>query len=194
VTGFPKAEVSELPFSGLPEADRLLVEDPMALLIGFVLDQQVQLQRAFSAPFDLRTRLGSIAPADLLVTDREKLIAAFVGPPALHRFPRMMAERVLELCRVVEERFDRDPTRIWEEAQDAVQLRARLRELPGIGPMKATVMMVVLGKQLGVRPKGWRQLLPDHPTLGDVRDSDGLFAYQTQKRAQKKAARTAAGG
>jgi uncharacterized HhH-GPD family protein len=193
MTGFPKAEVAELPFSGQQEADRLLVEDPMAFLIGFLLDQQVQLQRAFSAPFDLRTRLGSIAPADLLATDREKLMVAFTSPPALHRFPRMMAEWVLELCRAVEERYEGDPTRIWTEAKDAAQLRARLRELPGIGPMKATTMMVVLGKQLGVRPKGWRQLLPDHLTLGDVRDADGLLSYQTQKRAQKKAARTAAG-
>jgi uncharacterized HhH-GPD family protein len=194
VTGFPKAEVKELPYSGRPEADRLLVEDPMALLIGFVLDQQVQLQRAFSAPFDLRSRVGTITPAELLATDREQVLAAFAGPPALHRFPRMMAERVLELCRTIEVRFQGDPSRIWAGVDDAAQLRSRLTELPGIGPMKADTMMVVLGQQLGVRPKGWRQLLPTHPTLGDVRDADGLLAYQTMKRAHKRAARTAGGG
>ncbi len=184
---------SRLPYTGDAEADRLLVEEPVALLIGFVLDQQVPLQRAFSAPRDLGRRLGTIQPAALLAMDPERVVEAFSTAPALHRFPRMMAGRVLEVCRVVVEEYGGDAARIWEGAGSGRQLHDRLRALPGVGEGKARTMVAVLGKQLGVRPAGWRDWLPDHLTLGDVSDEAELEAYQAQKRARRREARAGLG-
>ncbi|MHB8393311.1 MAG: HhH-GPD-type base excision DNA repair protein [Candidatus Dormibacteria bacterium] len=182
---FPRAEVDRLPYAGEAAADRLLVEDPMALLVGFILDQQVPLERAFSAPLELRRRLGTISPSELLALDSERVERAFARSPALHRFPRMMAGRVLALCRLLEERYQGRPQLIWEEAADAVDLKARLRSLPGVGSQKAETILGVLARQLGVRPAGWEALMPDHPCLADVRDDAGLAAYRAYKRSVK---------
>ncbi len=188
MAGFPHAEVQSLPFAGDPAADRLLVEEPMALLIGFLLDQQVPLQRAFSAPLGLRQRVGTIDPRRLLELDPEAVEEAFRRPPALHRFPRMMADRLLSACRLLVDRYQGDPSSIWSGADDALGLRRRLLELPGIGPMKAESLQALLALQLGVRPEGWKGLLPDHPTLAGVRDQEALRLYQALKREQKRAA------
>ncbi|MHB1501507.1 MAG: HhH-GPD-type base excision DNA repair protein [Candidatus Dormibacteria bacterium] len=184
--GFPAATVDVLPFAGEPAADRLLVADPMALLLGFLLDQQVPLERAFSAPRALRDRLGTISPAGLLALDQEAVERAFAGPPALHRFPKMMAQRALRLCTLLVDQYQGSPERVWEGALDAEDLRRRLLELPGMGPMKAQTLLSVLAKQLGVRPKGWERLIPDHPTLGDVQDKEGLLRYRSYKRSQEQ--------
>lgn len=178
-----------LPFTGDPAADRLIAEDPLALLIGFVLDQQVTVQTAFRAPFELRRRLGALDPAVIAGLEPDRLAAVFAERPALHRFPGTMARRVADLCRTVVERYGGDAARIWTTAPDAAELERRLRELPGIGPTKAKVVVAVLAKRLGVRPPGWEAVVPGHPTLGDVDSPEALAAYQASKRAARAAGR-----
>jgi uncharacterized HhH-GPD family protein len=181
-----------LPFTGDDEADRLIAADPVALLIGFVLDQQVTVQKAFSGPLELRRRLGHLDPARIAAADPEQLGATFRERPALHRFPGAMAERVRALCAFLDERYGGDAARIWREAASGDDLRARLAELPGFGDMKVRTVLTLLARQFGVSPPGIEALLPAHPTLGDVRTAEELAAYQAGKRAAKAARRAAA--
>ena len=174
-----------LPFTGDPDADRLLVEDPLALLIGFVLDQQVTLQKAFSGPLELSRRIGGLDARRIATMEPEQLDAAFRDRPALHRFPGNMAKRTRELAAYVVERYDGDASRIWREAKDGADLHARLLDLPGFGPMKAGTLVAILGKRLGVAPAGWERFAPDHMTLGDVDSAETLRRYQDGKRAWK---------
>jgi uncharacterized HhH-GPD family protein len=174
-----------LHFTGDPEADRLLVEDPLALLIGFVLDQQVPLQKAFSGPLELRRRIGALDAAMIAAMDPDRLDAVFRERPALHRFPGNMARRTRELVTFIVERYGGDAGRVWTEARDGADLHARLLELPGIGPMKAGTLVAILGKRLGVAPAGWEAFAPKHMTLGDVDSAEALQTYQTGKRAFK---------
>jgi uncharacterized HhH-GPD family protein len=174
-----------LPFTGIDEADRLLVDDPLALLIGFALDQQVTVQKAFAGPYELRRRVGSLDAATIAGMDPEALDVAFRTPPALHRFPGSMAKRVRDLCAAIATTYGGDAARVWTDAADARDLHARLIALPGIGEMKAGTIVSLLGKQLGVRPDGWEALVPDHPTLGDVDSPEALAEYQAGKRAMK---------
>jgi uncharacterized HhH-GPD family protein len=183
-----------LPFTGNPDADRLLAEDPLALLIGFALDQQVTVQKAFSGPYELRARLGTLDASELASMDFEPFEAAFRTPPALHRFPGNMARRVRELCAVIAGEYGDDAARIWTEAVDARDLHARLMALPGIGEMKAGTIVSLLGQRYGIRPAGWEAVVPDHPTLGDVDSPEALAAYQAGKRARKAALRAQGGG
>jgi uncharacterized HhH-GPD family protein len=185
-TSFPPAG---LPFSGDPAADRLLTENPLALLIGFVLDQQVTVQTAFRGPLELSRRLGHLDPARIGALDPEALGAIFAERPALHRFPGTMARRVGELCRTVVEQYGGEAARIWTTATDAAELERRLRDLPGIGPTKAKVIVAVLAKRLGVRLPGWESVVPSYPTLGDVDSPEALAAYQASKRAARAAGR-----
>jgi uncharacterized HhH-GPD family protein len=182
-----------LPFTGDPAADRLLVEDPLALLIGFVLDQQVTLQKAFSGPLELSHRIGGLDARRIATMDPERLDAAFRERPALHRFPGNMARRTQELAAYVVERYDGDASRIWREAKDGADLNARLLDLPGFGPMKAGTLVAILGKRLHVAPPGWEAYAPDHMTLGDVDSAESLHRYQEGKRAKKAQQRAAAG-
>ncbi len=174
-----------LPFTGNPDADRLLAEDPLALLIGFALDQQVTVQKAFAGPLELRSRIGSLDAATIATMDPDALDTAFRTPPALHRFPGNMAKRVRDLCAAIAEGYAGDTSRIWSEAADAHDLHARLIALPGIGEMKAGTIISLLAKRFGVRPAGWEALIPDHPTLGDVDSPEALAEYQAGKRARK---------
>jgi uncharacterized HhH-GPD family protein len=174
-----------LPFTGNPDADRLLAEDPLALLIGFALDQQVTVQKAFAGPFELRARLGTLDAATLATMDQEPFEAAFRTPPALHRFPGNMATRVRQLCSVIADEYGGDAARVWTGAADARDLHARLMALPGIGEMKAGTIVSLLGQRYGIRPAGWESVVPDHPTLGDVDSAEALAAYQAGKRARK---------
>jgi uncharacterized HhH-GPD family protein len=183
-----------LPFTGDPEADRLLVDDPLALLIGFVLDQQVTLQKAFSGPLELRRRIGSLDARAIASMDPETLDRAFRERPALHRFPGNMAKRTQELCKYLVDRYDGDASRIWRDATDGSDLHARLMDLPGFGPMKAGTLVAILGKRLGVAPAGWERFAPDHMTLGDVDSADALRRYQDGKRAWKAEHRAAGKG
>jgi uncharacterized HhH-GPD family protein len=174
-----------LPFSGDPEADALLAEDPTALLIGFLLDQQVTVQKAFGGPLELRRRVGTLDPATLAAMDPETLAAAFRERPALHRFPGSMAERTQALCREIANTYDGDAARIWLEAADGADLRRRLLALPGIGEMKARTIIAILARRFGVKPVGWEAVAPTYPTLADVDSAEALAAYQAGKRAHK---------
>jgi len=182
-----------LPFTGDPEADALLAADPLALLVGFLLDQQVTVQKAFAGPLELRRRVGTLDAAAIAGMDPEALQDAFRERPALHRFPGAMATRVQELCAVVARDFDGDASRVWTEARDGADLAARLRSLPGIGEMKATTLVGLLAKQFGVRPPGWEAVAPSHPTLADVDSAEALARYQAQKRAWKASQKAAKG-
>jgi len=185
---------ASLPFTGDPEADTLLAVDPLALLIGFVLDQQVTVQKAFAGPLELQRRVGTLDPAAVAALDPEVLQAAFRERPALHRFPGAMAARVQELCAVVARDFGGDAARVWTEARDGADLDARLRALPGIGEMKAKTIVGLLAKRFGVRPPGWDGVAPTYPTLADVDSAEALARYQEQKRAWKASRKAAPGG
>jgi uncharacterized HhH-GPD family protein len=181
-----------LPFTGDDEADNLLAEDATALLIGFVLDQQVPLQKAFSGPLELRRRIGNLDPHWIAVMPTEELEDAFRQRPALHRFPGNMARRTQELCRAIVRDYDGDARRVWMDARDGRDLERRLLGLPGIGEMKAKTLIAILGKRFGVRPPGWEEVAPTQPTLGDVESPEDLAAYQAGKRAHKAELRAAA--
>lgn len=167
-------------FTDSDEANALIAADPMALLVGFALDQQVSVQKAFAGPLALRERLGSIDAATLASGDLETV---FREKPAIHRFPGAMAKRVHDLAVHVLERYDGDAARVWTDATDASDLRTNLAALPGFGEMKVKSLGAVLAKRYGV--KAAKPLVPAHPTLGDVDSSQALADYQAAKRAHK---------
>jgi uncharacterized HhH-GPD family protein len=183
-----------LPFTGDAAADELLAREPVALLIGFVLDQQVPVQKAFRGPLDLRERIGTLDASAIAALDPAVLEAAFKGPPALHRFPAGMARRTQELCAALVDGYAGDATRIWREAADGPDLESRLLALPGIGAMKARALLVILSRRFGVRLAGLEAILPTTPTLGDVDSPAALAAYQAGKRAARQARKAAADG
>ncbi|CAN5745502.1 HhH-GPD-type base excision DNA repair protein [soil metagenome] len=176
---------ASLPYTGDDEADRLLAQEPLALLIGFVLDQQVPLQKAFSGPLELRRRIGTLDAAQIAGYDTAQLEDVFRTRPALHRFPANMARRTQELCTAILRDYGGDAGRVWREATDGRDLERRLLGLPGIGEMKARTLIAVLAKRFGVRPPGWEEVAPHHPTLADVDSPATLAAYQAGKRAYK---------
>jgi uncharacterized HhH-GPD family protein len=182
----------ELPFTGDADADRLLAEDPLALLIGFALDQQVTVQKAFSGPMELRRRIGHLEPARIAAMDADELAGVFRRRPALHRFPGAMAKRVQALCAHVAAEYDGDASRIWTDARDGRDLRARLMALPSFGDMKVRSMLAILAKRFAVQLPGLADEVPTHPTLGDVDSAEALERYQTAKRAHKAELRAAA--
>ena len=184
---------TSLPFTGDPEADRLLAEDPFALLVGFALDQQVTVQKAFSGPAELKRRLGYLDPARIAAMDPGELGEVFRGRPALHRFPGSMATKVQTLAAAIARDYDNDAGRVWSEAVDGPDLEKRLLGLPGFGEMKVKSLIAVLGNRFGVRPPGYEAVAPTWPTLGDVDSAEALATYQAGKRAHKAAMREAAG-
>jgi uncharacterized HhH-GPD family protein len=167
-------------FTDSDEANALIATDPMALLVGFVLDQQVTVQKAFSGPLAIRERIGSLDPAALADADLEPV---FRERPAIHRFPGAMAQRVHDLAVHVRDRYDGDAARVWTDAADADQLRANLAALPGFGEMKIKALGSVLAKRFGVTAA--QDLVPWHPTLGDVDSAQALADYQAAKRVHK---------
>jgi uncharacterized HhH-GPD family protein len=169
-----------LHFTESDEANELLVSDPMALLIGFALDQQVTVQKAFSGPLVIRERLGTLDPAVLATADLEPI---FRERPAIHRFPGAMAKRVQELAVHIRDNYGGDASRVWTDAKNADALRANLADLPGFGEMKIKALGSVLAKRFKV--KAARDLIPSHPTLGDVDSPRALADYQAEKRAHK---------
>ena len=187
------ATTDRLPFTGDDAADRLLVAEPLALLIGFALDQQVTVQKAFSGPAELQHRIGHLDAARIAAMDPAELDAVFRERPALHRFPGAMAGKVQALCAAIAADYGDDASRIWTEATDGADLQRRLLALPGIGDMKAASIIAILGKQLGVRLPGMDAVMPTHPTLGDVDSAEALAAYQAGKRAHKAELRAAKG-
>jgi uncharacterized HhH-GPD family protein len=192
-----------LHLSGDAEADQLLSEDPLALLIGMVLDQQVPLERAFTSPRDLRQRLGGgpLDAAALAAMEPEKLVAVFSERPALHRFPASNAERVQQLCTIIVRDYGGDAAHIWQDAPTGAELLRRVRALPGFGDQKAKIFVALLGKQLGAKPPGWQEVskpFGDPGTTYSVADITGpesllrVRAYKAQLKAAAKA--KAAGG
>lgn len=181
-----------LHFTGDDEADRLLVSEPLALLIGFALDQQVTVQKAFSGPLELKRRLGSLDAAAIAAIDPGRLERVFRERPAIHRFPASMARRTQELCALVAGEYGGDAARVWTDAVDGADLERRLRTLPGFGEMKVRSIAAVLGKRLGVRPPGWESVAASYHCLGDVDSPAALAEYQAAKRARKAAARASA--
>jgi uncharacterized HhH-GPD family protein len=173
-----------LHFTGNAEADSLLAREPMALLIGFALDQQVPVQTAFSGPLKIKQRVGTLDAQTLAGTDLEP---AFREKPAVHRFPGNMAKRVRELAAVIEEEYGGQAERVWTDAADGADLRKRIAALPGFGEMKVKALGSVLAKRFGVEAA--QELVPNHPTLGDVDSSEALEAYQAKKRAYKASLR-----
>ena len=173
-------------FTDDPKACELLASDPFALLVGFAIDQQVTVQKAFAGPYVLKQRAGTLDPKKLATMD---LSEAFSTTPAIHRFPGAMAQRVQELASVVTQEYGGDASRIWKDAGDTADLRKRIGALPGFGDMKIKSLGAVLAKQYGV--KAATGLAPDHPTLGDVTSPEELDRYQSWKRAYKKAAKGA---
>jgi len=188
-----KTAAPRMEWTGDPEADRLISEDPTALLIGFCLDQQVPVEWAFMGPLRIKERLGTIDPARIATMDPARVEASFRTPPALHRYPASMARRVQGLCAAIVTDYAGDASRIWRESSDARELERRFAALPGFGDMKAKIMVGVVAKQLGVKTKGWEQVAPSWPTLADVHTVGERETYQAQKRAHKAALRAAAG-
>jgi uncharacterized HhH-GPD family protein len=169
-----------LHFTDSDEANALIASDPMALLVGFVLDQQVTVQKAFSGPLAIKERLGALDAATLADADLEPL---FRQRPAIHRFPGAMAQRVHDLAVHVRDRYDGDAARVWTDAADTAALKANLLALPGFGEMKIKALGSVLAKRFGVTAADG--LVPWHPTLGDVDSAQALAAYQAAKRVHK---------
>jgi uncharacterized HhH-GPD family protein len=180
-------------------SNELLERSPLALLIAMVLDQQIPLERAFSAPADLVQRLGHEPDArELADYDPEALSAVFAARPALHRFPKAMASRVQDVCRLLVERYDGDAARVWTDAEDGRQLLKRVSELPGFGKQKAQIFVALLGKQYGVRPDGWREASGPfgedgaYYSVADIVDETSLVKVREHKQQMKAAAK--AGG
>ena len=180
----PKA----LHFTDDPEAAALLAKDPMALLIGFALDQQVPVPTAFAGPYKLKQRLGTLDAATIADADPAALEQIFRQKPAIHRFPGTMAKRVQELAAVVADQYGGDAERIWRDASDSADLRRRLAELPGFGQMKVMGLGSVLARRFGVAVA--HDLSPDHACLGDVDSPEALADYQAQKRVHRKTGAT----
>ena len=170
-----------LHFTESDEANALIASDPMALLVGFALDQQVTVQKAFAGPLALRERLGALDAATIASADLEPV---FRQPPAIHRFPGSMAQRVHDLAVHIRDEYDGDAARVWTDAADGAALRANLAGLPGFGPMKIKALGAVLAKRFGVEAA--QELVPWHPTLGDVDSPQALAEYQAAKKVHKK--------
>ncbi len=179
--------------SGDEAADELLSTDPLALVVGMVLDQQVPLERAFRSPYDLRERLGGrLDVAELASMDPEVLAAVFSEKPALHRFPKSMAGRVQEVCAVIVDSYGGDAAAIWTSAADGTGLLANVKALPGFGEQKARIFVALLGKQLGVRPTGWEKAASPYGDAGSFRsvadiDSPEALAKVRQYKQKMKA-------
>jgi uncharacterized HhH-GPD family protein len=179
-----------------PEANELLARSPLALLIGMLLDQQVPLERAFSAPLDLARRLGhEPTAAELAEFDPDALAFVFSERPALHRYPKAMAARVQDLARLLVREYDGDAARLWRSASSGAELLERVAALPGFGTQKAQIFVAFLGKQLGVRPAGWREASGafgaegSRLSVADITDEESLGQVRAHKQALKAAAK-----
>jgi len=187
--------------TGDDAVDQLLSDDPLALLIAMVLDQQVPLERAFRSPFDLRERLGGrLYVAELASMDPEALAAVFSEKPALHRFPKSMAGRVQEVCTVIVDSYGGDAAAVWTSAADGKTLLANVKALPGFGEQKARIFIALLGKQLGVRPPGWEKVASPYGDTGsfksvaDIDSPEALAKVRQYKQKMKAKAKAATSG
>jgi uncharacterized HhH-GPD family protein len=176
---------ASLPFTEDEEANRLLATSSLALLLGMLLDQQFPMERAFASPLLLQRRLGALDAAAVAALPEETLVAAFVGPPALHRYPAAMARRFADLCAHLVAHHGGDAASLWVAAADGDDLYRRLRALPGFGDAKARIFIGVLGRRLGAGPPGWERRAADWPSIADVDDFSRVAVLREQKRALK---------
>lgn len=179
-----------------PAADELLTDNPFALLVGMMLDQQYPMEHAFRGPAKVLDRFGSFDPAAIADAAPEEFAALCSTPPAIHRYPGAMAARLQDLARIVVEEYDGDAARIWTGAADAKDLAKRLKALPGFGPQKVKIFVALVAKQVGVRPAGWEQVAGDYAldgyrSVADVVDGDSLQKVRDHKKEMKAAARAA---
>jgi uncharacterized HhH-GPD family protein len=190
--------MAKLQLSQHKEADKLLSDDPLALLIGMVLDQQVALEWAFVGPHTLKERLGHLDARKIAEMDPEALVQVALEKPPIHRYPAAMARRVHELCRLIVDDYDGDAAKVWTGAADGAELFKRIKALPGFGDMKARIFVALLGKQLKVKPSGWQQAAGDYAAAGtymsvaDITDGASLDKVRAYKQAKKQAAKAAA--
>lgn len=192
---------ARLSLSQHPEADALLSDDPLALLVGMVLDQQIPLEWAFRGPLTIKERLGGrLDAAEIAAMGPDQLTRAFAGPPAVHRFPAANARRVQELCRIVVDQYGGEAADVWRTAADGADLLRRVKALPGFGDQKARIFVALLAKQLGVRPPGWEEAAGpygepgSYRSVADIVDAESLARVRRYKQEKKAAARAAAGG
>ena len=170
-----------------PEANRLLETDPLALLIGLVLDQQVKMEKAFSGPYVLKQRLGHLDAGKIAAMDPDQLGVVFRERPALHRFPGSMAQRVQALCQAVVKEYGGDAAAVWTGARDGDDLAVRIRKLPGFGDMKVKILISVLAKKFGVKPAGWEKHAANWHTVADVDSEETMAEARVVKREMKAA-------
>ena len=195
----PSTTGTALPLTGDAEADELLAADPLALLIGMLLDQQVPMEKAFHSPYDLKERLGGrLDAAEIAGSDPDELAALFAERPALHRFPGSMAARTQELARRLVDEYGGRAERVWTEAETGEDLFARLRALPGFGEQKARIFVALLAKRLGVTPPGWEDVAgaygkPGWFSVADIDGPDALARVREHKRAVKAEAKARKG-
>jgi uncharacterized HhH-GPD family protein len=183
------------------EANALLDRDPLAVVVGLTLDQQITMEKAFTSPWVLAQRLGhEPGAAELADFDPEALVAIFAQPPALHRFPKAMAGRVQEVCRVLVDRYDGDAAALWRDVPDGAELFKRIVALPGFGKQKAQILVALLGKQYGVQPPGWREAAGgygeegSHKSVADIVDDESLAKVRAYKKEMKATAKRAVAG
>lgn len=185
-----------IPVTGDPDADRLLEDDPLALLIGMLLDQQVPMEWAFRGPATLTQRLGGDLDAGTIAgMDPDELAAVFSDKPALHRFPGSMAKRTQALCQELVEAYDGDPTAIWNDGADAREVLRRLQALPGYGKEKSRILLATLAKRLSITPQGWEEVAApfsdDEPrSVADIDSPEALAAVRSWKKAMKAEGKT----
>ena len=172
-------------WTGRPEADQLLEQDPLALVIGLVLDQQVKMEKAFSGPYELKQRLGHLDAARIAGMDPAELDEAFRRRPALHRFPGTMARRVQQLCHVIATEYGGDAGAVWRGVKDGDELARRISRLPGFGDMKGRITISVLAKKFGVRPTGWERHAAHWHTVADVDSAETMQEARDVKRRMK---------
>jgi uncharacterized HhH-GPD family protein len=185
----------DLAITGNPEADRLLNTDPLALLLGMLLDQQIPMEWAFIGPYRLQERLGSLDAASIAAMDPDAFVAVVKGPPALHRFPGSMGKRMQECCRHVVEHYDGEAANIWADVKTGDELFTRLKAIPGYGDEKARIFTALLAKRIGVAPRGWKAAAAPFSdstprSVADIHDPASLAKVREWKKAMKAAKKT----
>ncbi len=190
--------MTTIQITGDPVADKVLSDDPFALLLGMLLDQQYPMEHAFRGPAKLVDRFGTLDPARLAAVDPEEFAAICSRPPAVHRFPGSMAGRIQAVATIIEEKYDGHTERLWTEATTGRELLARVKELPGFGTQKAQIFVALLAKQLDVRPEGWEAAVgayaePGYRSVADVTSAESLQKVRDYKKAQKAKAKESAG-